>query len=271
MKILCFTVDIDRDVNFPVAGEIPAGSLDRGSGTAPRFASSLEGLAALLDLLDDLDMKATFFAEGRTLENAGRMDFNGHEVGIHGYDHEDLTGSNGAVYGTGQVAEILRKAISVAEEAVGRKPVCFRAPYMKIDSRIIDMLPDLGILYDSSFYTEMKSDLRPYGLGNGVTEVPVPEGRDGNGKKISAYMWPMHEGKRSPQDYLDLASRADSGIFNIATHTWHMVESRDSGRMSPARAAENLNNTRKVLEGLSDMGFKACTVPEAVRLAEHAH
>ncbi len=37
-KTFLFTVDLDRDVNFPVPGQAAAGSLDRGSGTAPRFS-----------------------------------------------------------------------------------------------------------------------------------------------------------------------------------------------------------------------------------------
>ncbi len=47
-----FTVDLDRDANFPIPGQAAAGSLDRGSGAAPRFSSAERGLSILLDVLD---------------------------------------------------------------------------------------------------------------------------------------------------------------------------------------------------------------------------
>ncbi|MDR2846633.1 MAG: polysaccharide deacetylase family protein [Candidatus Methanoplasma sp.] len=268
MRCLCFTVDLDRDVNFNIPGSVPAGSLDRGSGTGPRFTSTQEGLNILSDLLDDVGMKATFFAEGRTLGSIDSSGLAGHEVGIHGYDHEDLVAGN-AEYGNDWVKAVLQKASDVVADATGKKPGCFRAPYMKINEHILKVLPEIGIKYDSSFYSPIGRSMPPIRFDNGLYEVPVPEGTDAGGRKISAYTWPMHEGKRIPEDYIRMASEIDDGIFNISTHTWHMSESRSDGIMGPERLANNIENIRKVLEGIEDMGFKAMTIPEAAR-AFHA-
>lgn len=92
-RSLCFTVDVDRDVNIPIKGMNKAGSMDRGSGKTPRYDSSAEGLRILTELLDEMGVKATYFAEGRTLMNIGAQALFGREVGIHGLDHEDMTGT----------------------------------------------------------------------------------------------------------------------------------------------------------------------------------
>jgi peptidoglycan/xylan/chitin deacetylase (PgdA/CDA1 family) len=263
MRCLCFTVDLDRDVNYNIPGNVPAGSLDRGYGPAPRFGSTQKGLDILIELLDDLGMKATFFAEGRTLESIDHSGLSGHEVGIHGYDHEDLVAC-ASEYGTDWVRDILQKASEVVTDAVGNKPRCFRAPYMKTDDRIMGLLPDIGIEYDSSLYSDLRRDMPPFRLGNGLYEVPVPEGTDLNGKKISAYTWPMHEGKRGPDDYIRMASSVESGILNIATHTWHIVESRSEGMMDPSRLKKNIGDLRRILERAEDIGFEVLTIPDAV-------
>jgi hypothetical protein len=67
-----FTVDLDRDVNFPDGGN-KAGSLDRGNGTAPRFTSSEKGAAILQEILDETGIKATFFAEPPHWKGPTRM------------------------------------------------------------------------------------------------------------------------------------------------------------------------------------------------------
>ena len=260
MKALCLTVDLDRDSNLSVPGQRQAGSLDRGEGAAPRFSSSEKGLGVLSDLLDEMGIKATFFAEGRTIteiEVAGHL--SGHEVGIHGLDHEDLT----TLDPEGK-REILNGSMDMVKDITGHDPICSRAPFMKADDEMFDILAEIGIRYDSSMYSDIGKQMLPYNIGR-ICEIPVPEGLDHNGGKISAYMWPMHEGKRSPSDYANMASGIEEGIFNIATHTWHMVESRKDGPMSMERMERNVGNVGEVLGFLLDMGFKAMTIPEAVR------
>ncbi|MCK9322427.1 MAG: polysaccharide deacetylase family protein [Candidatus Methanomethylophilaceae archaeon] len=266
MKTLCFTIDLDRDVNICLPGHTPAGSMDRGSGTAPRFDSTSEGLPVISELLDDLHIKGTFFAEGKTLESIDATSFlSGHEIGMHGYEHEDLTGSNGIEYERFEKKAILLHSSDVVNDITGIRPQCFRAPYMKIGQDVIDILPEIGIKYDSSFYTKMTGTLTPSKMKNGVYEVSVPEGHDAEGKKIAAYLWPMHEGRRVPEDYISLASQLNKGIFVLATHTWHMSESRKNGKMTSEEMMANIDNTRKVLEGILDLGFVAKTIPDAVR------
>ncbi|MDR1954415.1 MAG: polysaccharide deacetylase family protein [Candidatus Methanoplasma sp.] len=258
MRALCVTVDLDRDVNIPIPGSNAAGSADRGNGTAPRFSSSERGLSLLADLFDELSIKATFFAEAATLRRTDAGKLSGHEVGVHGVDHEDFT----LIKGADEKRAILREAVDTVKDAVGKPPGCFRSPYMKADQETIDMLPEFGIRIDSSRHTEMASSLIPKYTDSRVLDIPVPEGRDAGGKKISAYLWPMHESKRGPEDYLRMASVMEEGAFVIATHTWHMVESRERGLMSKDEAERNADNVRKVLEGIMDMDMRPSTMTD---------
>lgn len=149
MTRFCFTVDLDRDVNIPVPGRRAAGSIDRGSGDLPRFSSSISGLETLVGILDETGMPCTFFCEGRTMEmisdRAGLLD--GFEIGLHGYDHEDMSGLTRQ-----EAVGVLEDGISAIRDATGRTPVCFRAPYMRPPDDLAHVLPQVGIRMDSSLY-----------------------------------------------------------------------------------------------------------------------
>lgn len=261
----CFTVDLDRDVNIRDP-ENPAVALsaDRGDGTEPRFASTLRGLEVLVGLLDDLSMPCTFFCEGHTLEvirdHAGLLD--GFEIGIHGYDHEYFP----SMARPDSMAAVVHGCEAV-KDVTGRSPTCFRAPYMKMPRDIGDFLKGTGIHVDSSSYAPADRCI-PSMLPGYIAEVPVADGKDFNGNKISAYLWPMHEGKRGPLDYADLAQAVpDEGCFVLADHSWHMVELRDGGVMSEDAVSENVARTCKALEAIIDLGCAPVTISEASRLA----
>lgn len=209
-------------------------------------------------------MPATFFCEGRTIEavrdSAGCL--SGFEVGAHGYDHEPLSSMPRA-----DAIDAVMRGCQAVEGVLGCPPVCFRAPYMRQPRDIGDFLRGTGIRADSSLYASLggcRETVQP----GGVAEIPVTEGRDAEGRRISAYLWPMHEDTRPPQDYVDLgASVPEDGIYVLADHAWHIVESRRGGVLSGAKLEENVANVRRVLEGILDAGYRPLTVSQAAALA----
>lgn len=249
---LVFTVDLDRDANLPIEGCIAAGSIDRGEGTSPRFSSTERGLTLLLDLFDELGVEATFFVEGRTAEKVDCSTISGHCIGLHGYDHEDLTCASTGI--DVDVHEVLSRGFDAVKDNIS-SPVCFRAPYMASNEAVMTAVSDLGILHDSSEYRWPDEGLAPFMTDQGVMVHPVPKTRDSSGRVIAAYLWPMHEGRRIPQDYIEMAASLDCSEFVLATHTWHMVESRDGGLMTEERIIENLEHTGDVIRGLLDSGM----------------
>lgn len=266
-KVLCISVDLDRDVNDAIPGSVAAISLDRGSGNSPRFSSTAKGTELIVEMLDDLGMKATFFAEARALHKSGAFNFvHGHEIALHGLDHEDFTGSkSGIILDEGEMREIIASAISLIRDCVGYQPKGFRTPYMDVRDELIGFLPEYGIQYDSSYYRYMDETLFPYELENGIIEIPVPKGTDANGKNLTSYLWPMHEGTRTPQDFYDFADTLKDGVFTLATHTWHICESRKNGVMDAPDLKKNIDNLRTLLENIQDNGFRIRTMSEVAK------
>ena len=249
---LIFTVDLDRDVNIQLDGQSAAGSLDRGQGTAPRFSSSERGLQVLLEMLDDIGLKCTFFVEGRTCETFDCSGIKGHCIGFHGYDHEDITAETDA-------KAVMRRGFEAVRDNVGM-PVCFRAPYMRIDDRAYGELQHLGIRHDSSVYDSPGKG--PYEV-SGIIEHPVAKGKDRAGKTIAAYLWPMHEGLRKPSDYVDLAGTVNEGELVLSTHSWHMAERREGRLMSEEEVRRNRDNVADVLTSIIDSGFEGTVITES--------
>ena len=265
-RILCFTVDLDRDVNEPIYGSVCAGSKDFGGGNSPRFTSAGKGTERLVELLDDLGIKATFFAEARALHRSGAFNYvKGHEVALHGMDHEDFSGEKTGIHmDDGDMREIIERSISLIRDCVGYQPKGFRTPYMNVNDSLMSFLPEYGIRYDSSYYAYIRPEMRPYRLESGIAEIPVPKGNDSNGRSITSYLWPMHEGERDPKDFIDLGKQVEEGIFVLATHSWHICETYSRGITDDADVKRNIDDIRTTLEALMDDGFDVRTMSESI-------
>jgi len=262
MRRLCFTVDVDRDVNECVPGRVDATSLNEEE---PRFTSSEKGVNIILDLLDEIGINATFFAEARTMGNIN-VSFGNNEVAMHGFDHEDLTGeATGVHLSNDRIREIIQDSVNIIRDKTGRTPQGFRAPYMRTNENILEIISEMGMFYDSSLYAEIGRVFLPYDIGNGMTEIPVPFRTDVNGKKMYSYMWSMHEGLRTPEEFIEMAEIVYDGIFVIGTHSWHIVESRSGGMMDAEQMRNNIDNVRKIITSLLDKDFKAIKMIDSVR------
>lgn len=255
MGTLCFTIDFDRDSNTPVEGVMPASSMFEGKIVPPRFSASADGAAILVEMLDDLGISGTFFAEAETLSKSRNVCISGHEVALHGLAHENLAGLySGKHMSEVKIKEIVRTSCDIVADVVGTRPLGFRAPYMKPPACLPHILSSMGFKYDSSYYSEVG---QPYGLGDGLVEIPALRVSDGKGGKITSYLWPMHENKRKPSDFEVLHDAVGKGILVLATHTWHMCATSEGRAMEKEECEANLRKTVEVIESALDTGFKA--------------
>ncbi len=267
MRYAAFTVDVDRDVNEPRAGTVE--SWCRG-GAAPRYSSTREGLERLVAMLGELGIEGTFFWEGRAAEVLSeRMDLKGlmrgHEVAAHGYEHEDLTGESTGVRPSEEWLDaIIGRSLSSVETVFGRRPDGFRCPYQHIDDTVARVLMQRGLLYDSTLFGDVGAGLRPYPLAGGLLEVPLAQCRESDGRKLQSYLWPMHEGRRKPDDYLRLASAHEDGLLVLADHSWHVVESL-GGERGEERAEREVGKVKYVLKEMMARGIEFVTVSEHLR------
>jgi peptidoglycan-N-acetylglucosamine deacetylase len=166
---LCLTFD-----NMGRAREV---GLGLASGPDPDEPSLAVGYPRLLGLLDELNLRGTFFIEGwnavhhadRVLELIDR----GHEVGLHGWVHENF-----AALGKAQAEQVLHDGTEAMRRA-GIDVRGFRAPGGFRGAHTIDLLRALGYRYDSS--TELRQEdetgdfafaLEPALLAPGLAHVP---------------------------------------------------------------------------------------------------
>lgn len=271
MRFAAFTLDVDRDVNLPQEGREAAVCRAQEGDCAPRFTSSLRGLELLVEMLDDLGVRGTFFMEAETAENIARkVDLPhllaDHEIAAHGYGHEDLTGESTKVpMEQCDIEAVLDRSLSSVERSCGHRPVGFRAPYLHVNDVVIEAVGSKGFLYDSSIVKPIKDGkIGAYRHSNGLFEVPLAQGKDVRGKKIQSYLWPLHEGKRAPTDFKHLLSQYEEGILVLADHSWHVVETY-AGHRSEESVMHSVSDVREVLRSALDHGIEFMTLETYVR------
>ncbi|MEQ6249511.1 polysaccharide deacetylase [Sulfitobacter sp. HNIBRBA3233] len=154
-KIYCaFGTDIDS-----VAGQI--GSY--GGGDSPNdiqrgiFATEV-GVPRLLRLFKKYDMRTSFFIPGHSLETFPKeMEMilkEGHEIGAHGYMHE-----NPVAMTPSQEEDVLVKSIELIEGLTGSKPKGYVAPWWEMSNVTAALLGKYGFSYDHS---QSYRDFQPF-------------------------------------------------------------------------------------------------------------
>jgi polysaccharide deacetylase family protein (PEP-CTERM system associated) len=141
---------------------------------------------AVLDLLDELGARATFFLLGMTVANypdlVAAVVARGHEPASHGYAHERVHAQTPR-----QFRDDVARSVEIIERTTGRRPNAYRAPAFSINRRTpwaYDVLCELGFSADSSQYDSPRVPNRlgaipdaPYRLrtttGRELWEYPV--------------------------------------------------------------------------------------------------
>lgn len=108
----------------------------------------------ILDLLDEYQIRATFFVLGWVADRQPSLvkaiQSAGHEIGTHGYRHQLIYRQTPEEF-----RDDLRRSLNVLEDIVGEPIRLFRAPSFSItkDSMwALDILAEEGIMIDSSIY-----------------------------------------------------------------------------------------------------------------------
>jgi len=112
------------------------------------FRGINEGLSLFLEILDDLNVSATFFFVGEVAENFPEVvkEVNKrHEVACHGLYHEVITKLDVTTR-----YRYVNRNVRIIQEITNRKPLGFRAVNFVTDNNIFSMLDELDFKYDSS-------------------------------------------------------------------------------------------------------------------------
>ncbi|MBO8161803.1 MAG: DUF3473 domain-containing protein [Thermosipho sp. (in: Bacteria)] len=135
----------------------------------------------ILDLLDEYNVKATFFILGWIAERfpdlVKEIHSRGHEIASHGYGHiinYQLSRK--------EIFKDIRKSKEILENIIAQEIIGYRAPSFSITEDVIDVLKRLDFKYDSSYHPFSKN--KRYGqidtnkkgffyIREGLLEIPM--------------------------------------------------------------------------------------------------
>src|SRR5215472_1805640 len=145
-EILCgFGVDVDAVAGWlgSYGGEDSPDDISRGL-----FAGEV-GSPRLLKLFARFGIKTTWFIPGHSIETfpdaMKAVAAAGHEIGIHGYSHE-----NPIAMTREQEMAVLDKCIDLVTELSGTRPTGYVAPWWEFSTVTNELLLERGIKYDHS-------------------------------------------------------------------------------------------------------------------------
>ncbi len=165
-EIFCaFGVDLDA-----VAGWLGSyGGKDSPDDISRGLFAGEVGTPRLLELFRRHDLRTTWFVPGHSIETfpeqIDAIVAVGHEVGVHGYSHE-----NPIAMSREQETEVLDKCIALVEEVTGRRPTGYVAPWWEFSRVTNELLLERGIKYDHSL---MHRDFEPYYVRVGDSWTPI--------------------------------------------------------------------------------------------------
>ena len=160
----------------------------------------------VLDILDEMELKITFFIVGKDAESEENRKYlrmiteKGHEVGNHSYYHESWFKS----YSYEEIEKEIIAAEEAIENATGQKPKGFRGPGFSWSKTMLEVLYDHEYIYDASslptfigpfarIYYFWKSDFsREEKLKRKSLFGPFSEGF----RRVKPYSWYLGDGKK---------------------------------------------------------------------------
>ncbi|GAA9673354.1 polysaccharide deacetylase [Helicobacter pylori] len=152
--LVAYGVDIDAVAGWlgSYGGEDSPDDISRGL-----FAGEV-GIPRLLKLFKKYHLPATWFAPGHSIETFPEqmkmiVDA-GHEVGAHGYSHE-----NPIAMSAKQEEDVLLKSIELIKDLTGKTPTGYVAPWWEFSNITNELLLKHGFKYDHSL---MHNDFTPY-------------------------------------------------------------------------------------------------------------
>ncbi|RAL07745.1 polysaccharide deacetylase family protein [Aspergillus homomorphus CBS 101889] len=177
-----YGVDIDAVAGWlgSYGGEDSSNDISRGL-----FAGHI-GTTRLLKLFEKYGIKATWFIPGHSLETfpveCAMVRDQGHEIGLHGYSHENPTGMS-----IEQQRDILDKTYHMLYKFCGKPPRGIVAPWWETSKEMADLLLSYGIEYDHSM---SHHDCQMYWLRTGDSWTKIDYSQ-----KAETWMKPLVRGQ----------------------------------------------------------------------------
>jgi peptidoglycan/xylan/chitin deacetylase (PgdA/CDA1 family) len=182
-EILC-SIGVDVDA---VAGWLGSyGGEDSPSDIQRGMFSGEVGAPRLLKLFERNKLRTSWFIPGHSIETFPEqmkmVAQAGHEIGAHGYSHE-----NPIAMTPKQEEDVLKRSIEVIENVAGKKPRGYVAPWWEMSAITTDLLLKYGFRYDHS---QGYDDFTPFYARSGDTWTKIDYSQD-----AATWMKPLQRGK----------------------------------------------------------------------------
>ena len=166
---VALSFDVDNATSSLRSGDLGSEPLSRGEYGA------VDGLPRILRLLAKHNIAASFYIPAvssllhpqmvKDIMAAGK-----HEIGVHGWIHEDLPALNNEA----EEQRMLNQSIETLTQATGKKPVGYRAPSWHFSQYTMKQIKAAGFLYDSSLMASDDAyEINVDGQPSGVIELPI--------------------------------------------------------------------------------------------------
>lgn len=160
----------------------------------------------ILNVLDELNLKITFFIVGKDTEPEQNVRYlrmiteRGHEVGNHSYHHESWL----QTYSFEKIEKEIVDAEEAIEKATGQKPKGFRGPGFSWSTDLLKVLASRGYLYDASTLPTYLGPLARayYFAKSDLSKEEKKSRKELFGKfsegfrKLKPYFWELDNGKK---------------------------------------------------------------------------
>lgn len=181
---VAFGIDVDAVGGWlgSYGGEDSPDDISRGL-----FAGEI-GVPRLNNLLKKYDLPSTWFWPGHSIETFPEQ-FDevvaaGHEIGVHGYSHENPIAMNRE-----QESAVLDYCIELIEKRTGKRPTGYVAPWWEFSPVTNELLLERGIKYDHSL---MHRDFEPYYVRVGDSWTTIDYSKDARD-----WMRPLERGEET--------------------------------------------------------------------------
>lgn len=145
----------------------------------PPNASVVRATERLLDVLDEADVRATFFTVGMLAEHypalVKEVARRGHEIASHSYTHRLISSMTRAEF-----KEEMLRSMGQLESLTGKAVRGFRAPEFSVGNLrhwCFEVLAEVGIEYDSSVFPLPKARYGIAGAPSEPFDIDTPAGR----------------------------------------------------------------------------------------------
>jgi peptidoglycan/xylan/chitin deacetylase (PgdA/CDA1 family) len=164
---VCFSFDIDNEsLSRSRPLPVPMSNGEYGATT---------GLPRILEMLGRQQIPASFFIPAMSLMLHPEMvqaiqRYKGHEIGVHGWVHESLSGLPNAA----DEEALLKQSIDYLTKAIGKRPAGYRAPSWVFSPNTLGQIASAGFSYDSSMMAmDQPYELMTDGNPTGLVELPI--------------------------------------------------------------------------------------------------